>query len=132
MKLTLEQAKQMARGSWPNEWGADPADALVVLAERVRELESDNDLRVVIEKSKDYPKVEVDSEVLRQLMSVSDELEPIEYPSEDNEDLRDNFAGLAMSAMLNTELRKDLWASTEKIALDAYKMADAMLKARGE
>lgn len=38
---TLEQAKQMARGSWPTEWDVDPAEALVVLAERVRDLEED-------------------------------------------------------------------------------------------
>jgi hypothetical protein len=46
--------------------------------------------------------------------------------------LRDYFAAKAMHAMLNTELRRDMWASVEKIAIDAYKQADAMLKARGE
>ena len=44
--------------------------------------------------------------------------------------LRDYFAAKAMQAMLNTELRRDMWASVEKIAIDAYKQADAMLKVR--
>jgi hypothetical protein len=50
----------------------------------------------------------------------------------DGMSVRDYFAAKAMHAMLNTELRKDMWASVEKIAQDAYKQADAMLKARGE
>jgi hypothetical protein len=44
--------------------------------------------------------------------------------------LRDYFAAKAMHAMLNTELRKDAWASVEAISKDAYKQADAMLAAR--
>jgi hypothetical protein len=44
--------------------------------------------------------------------------------------LRDYFAAKAMSALLRLEINKEGWATVHGIASDAYKVADAMLKAR--
>ena len=44
--------------------------------------------------------------------------------------LRDWFAGHAMQSMLHSEIGKSGWATVHGVAADAYKVADAMLKAR--
>lgn len=46
--------------------------------------------------------------------------------------LRDWLAGQALTGMLTRELDKDGggWANVERVAQDAYKLADAMLKER--
>ena len=44
--------------------------------------------------------------------------------------LRDWFAGHAMQSMLHSEIGKSGWATVHGVASDAYKVADAMLKAR--
>lgn len=44
--------------------------------------------------------------------------------------LRDWFAGRAMQSMLHSEIGKSGWATVHGVASDAYKVADAMLKAR--
>jgi hypothetical protein len=40
---------------------------------------------------------------------------------------REWYAGLAMQAMLNSDLRREQMATTHNIAKDCFKMADAML-----
>ena len=45
-------------------------------------------------------------------------------------ELRDWFAGHAMQSMLHSEIGKSGWATVHGVAADAYKVADAMLKAR--
>lgn len=121
-----------------NEQWLEPGSVVMVTPENVgaliREIQR---LRLKLNppswkvESPHLEKVEVSPELIRVMKKCWEETSHVPIGKEHNE-LRDDFAGRAMAAMLNTELRKDLWASVEKIALDAYKMADAMLKARSE
>ena len=54
------------------------------------------------------------------------------YPVDSYEgmSLRDYFAAAAMTALLRSEVGKEGWATVHGVASDAYKVADAMLKAR--
>ena len=46
--------------------------------------------------------------------------------------LRDYFAAKAMQALIEDGLKRDGSATVPNVAKDAYRMADAMLAARGE